>query len=114
MFRHHDIPDDAKPVLASNFIQDFYKLVPRSSGSKQRSSPITTEGNEMQIALSVMTFERIAHREKIKTRTLKTEGCGTPSIPLGQLQKWYPSPVRSSPEEENISAPPACRPSLRR
>jgi len=64
MFRHHDIPDDAKPVLAANFIQDSYKLVPRSSGSKQRSSSITTEGNEMRVALSVMTFERIAHREK--------------------------------------------------
>ncbi len=61
----------------------------------------------MQIAMSVMTFERVAHREKIKTRTLKTEGCGTPSIPIVQLQKWYTSPVRHSQEEESMSAPPA-------
>jgi hypothetical protein len=49
-------------MSAANFIQDFHKLIPRLSRSKQRSSPITTEGDEMQIASSVMTFERIAHR----------------------------------------------------
>ena len=107
MFRHHDIPDNTKPMSAANFIQDFHKLIPRLNRSKQRSSPIATEGDEMQIALSVMTFERIAHREKIKARTLKTEGCGTPSILIFQLQKWYTSLVRHSQEEENMPAPPA-------
>jgi hypothetical protein len=58
----------------------------------------------MEIAFPIVPFERIAHRGKIKTRTLKTEGCGTQAVTLGQLQKWYAIPVRRRPEEEILRA----------
>ena len=79
---------------AAYFIQDFHESVPRSSCSQQRSPSITTERNEMQITLPIVPFERIAHRGKTKTRTLKTEGCGTPAYTLDEVRKWYANPVR--------------------
>jgi hypothetical protein len=44
--------------------------------------PITTEGDEMKIARSIKSPQRIACRffhtnRQVKIRTLKTEGCGT-------------------------------------
>jgi hypothetical protein len=64
MLRHHHIPDQPELVPSANFIQDFHKPVPRPNRSKQRSPPITTEGNEMKIPLPVMPLERIAHPTK--------------------------------------------------
>src|SRR5580693_1290374 len=81
MLRHNDISNETEPMSATNLIQNSHKAVPRPNRSQQGPPPITTEGDEMQIAMSVMPFERIAHREKTKTRTLKPEGCGTPVSP---------------------------------
>jgi len=63
----------------------------------------------MQIALSVVPFERIAHRGKTKTRTLKIEGCGTPAYTLDEMRKWYANLARVCNEQKASFAPPATR-----
>jgi hypothetical protein len=64
MLRHYDISDQTERMSAANFIQYLYKTVPRPNRTQRRPPPIATEGNEMKITLSVVPFERIAHRRK--------------------------------------------------
>ncbi len=94
---------------AANFIQDFHEAVPRPSRTKKRSPSITTERNEMQITLPIVPFERVAHQGKTKTRTLKTEGCGTPAYTLDEVRKWYATPVRTAMNKKlSRRHPPFC------
>jgi len=81
MFRHHDISNEAERMPAANFIQDFHEAVSRPRRTKKRPPSITTESNEMQVALSVMTFERIAHRGKLKPAPLNPKGAAPPHTP---------------------------------
>ena len=92
---------------AANFIQDFHETVSPPSRSQQRSPSITTERNEMQITLPIVPFERVAHQGKTKTRTLKTEGCGTPAYTLDEVRKWYANLACVCNEQKASFAPPA-------
>jgi hypothetical protein len=65
----------------ADFLQDIHKPVSRPSRPQQRSSPIAAEGNEMKIALPVMSLERIAH--PTKSAPLKPKGAAprlSPSV----------------------------------
>ena len=79
MLRHHHLPDQPELVPAANFLQDFHKLIARPSRSKQWPPPITTESNEMQIALSVMPSKSIAH--PTKPAPLKPKGAAPADHP---------------------------------
>jgi len=78
VFRHDDVSNQTEGMPSPNFIQRLYKAVPRSSCPEQRLSPITTERNEMKIALSIVPFKRIAHRGQSKPAPLKPKGAAPP------------------------------------
>ena len=61
----------------------------------------------MQIAMSVVPFERVAHRRKIKTRTLKPEGCGTPVSPSMKYGSGMLIQCARN-EQKTFATPPAC------
>src|SRR5580693_1133486 len=109
MLRHNDISNETEPMSAANFIQDFHETVSRPSRPEQWPPPITTERDEMQIAMSVMPFERIAHRKKTKTRTLKPEGCGTPVSPSMKCGSGMLIPCASTMNKKlSLVHPPGC------
>jgi hypothetical protein len=64
-------------VPGTDFVEDFHKTIARMPRPEQGTPPVTTKGNKVEIASTVVASQRVAHRRK--TRTLKTEGCGTPS-----------------------------------
>jgi hypothetical protein len=72
------------PAAAENepHHKDLYEVVAGTNGSKIRPSSEATEGDEMKVARSIKSPQGIAFRlfhtnHQVKTRTLKTEGCGT-------------------------------------
>ena len=85
-------------MSAANFIQDFHEPVSRSNRPKQGSSPVTTEGDKMKIALPVMPLEWMAHGTK--PAPLKPKGAAPPLYTILELKKWYASPMRSRQEEK--------------
>jgi len=82
MFGHHHIPDQPELMSAANFIQDFHKSLSRPSRSEQRLPPVTTEGDEMKIALPVVPLEGIAHQTK-----------PAPLKPKGAAPRYHPRPI---------------------
>ena len=76
MFRHYYVTDQSEVMPVPNFVQIFHEYVAVLGRLQQRSSVITTEGDEMEVTLSVIAIQGVTHESKI--RTLKTEGCGTP------------------------------------
>jgi hypothetical protein len=75
VFRHHHIPDQSEAISRPYFLQDFHKPIPRPPRPQEGSSAVAAESNKVEIASPVIASQRVAHRRK--TRTLKTEGCGT-------------------------------------
>jgi hypothetical protein len=75
MFRHHHITDQPKTVTGAYFVKDSHESVAHTPRPQMWMAPVTTESNKMQVAISVISPKRIAHRRR--TRTLKPEGCGT-------------------------------------
>jgi hypothetical protein len=111
MLRHDHISNKTEGMSVADFIQDFYEMVSRPSRPEQWPPPITTERDEMQIAMSVMPFERVAHREKNKTRTLKPEGCGTPVSPSMKCGSGMLIPCTSTMNKKlSLRHPPALEP----
>ena len=87
MLQHHHVPNQCKAETGPNFVQNPHKSVACKRASKIRSSPVTTESNEMPVLLSVTPLQRISfpfHRSGASTSKpapLHTEGCGTHSLP---------------------------------
>ena len=82
MLGHEHVPNQCKSVPGTNLIQNLYEAVARTDGSEIRPPPIATEGDEMQVARSIKSPQRIAFRffhadRQVNIRTLRTEGCGT-------------------------------------
>jgi len=82
VFGHDHVPDQSKCVLQANLIQNSHEAISRAHGSQIRMSPVTAEGDKMEIAASVKSFQGMADdfhgtREKSKSALLKTQGCRT-------------------------------------
>jgi hypothetical protein len=56
VFRHQDITYEQESVSFPHFSHHLHKKIPRSNSPQERPSFVTAEGNEMQIAFSVMSF----------------------------------------------------------
>jgi hypothetical protein len=77
---------------AANLVKNFNETITRLNRSKKWPPAVTTERTEMEIAAAVTSPERVPHRRK--TRTLKSEGCGTQvSYQQEVLPKWHNSAV---------------------
>ncbi len=75
MLRHHHIAHDVEFVAGTHFVEYLYETIARSPRSEKGTPAIATESHEVEVAAAVMASQGVAHRRK--TRTLKTEGCGT-------------------------------------
>ena len=65
VLRHDHITDDDKAIPAANLFQDFEKPVTNRRLSQERLSPITTEGNEMEVSVTVVTLKMGTHQKNI-------------------------------------------------
>jgi hypothetical protein len=93
MIRHHDIPGQTNPLPHSHLIKNFHETIACATAPQQRLAPITTECDEMQMAVPVISTQWISHnemthalqeqpntkdkRQKSKSAPLETKGCGT-------------------------------------
>src|ERR1700730_12350756 len=62
MLGHEHVPKQCESVPGTNLIQNLYEAVARTDGSEIRPPPIATEGDEMQVARSIKSPQRIAFR----------------------------------------------------
>ncbi len=62
VLRHNHVADDAELVLAANFPENPYEHVACPRRAQQRQSTITTAGDEMKMALAVITLQSLRHR----------------------------------------------------
>ena len=69
---HDHISDQSKRMSRANFMQNPYKAIASANGSEVGTPPVTTEGNEMQVAASVESFQGMAddfHGKKEKSKS---------------------------------------------
>jgi hypothetical protein len=78
MLRHQNITHQHESVSFTHFSQHFHKKMARPNGSQERSSFVTAEGNEMQIAFPVVSSQISRHRRK-EQPTLSFRKDGAPS-----------------------------------
>ena len=78
MIRHHHISDKKKPVLFAHPPEFLHEQISRPHCSEQRQSPITTERQKVELALTVVTLQSLRHSTP-KPPPSKTEGGAPPS-----------------------------------
>jgi len=61
---HHHVAHQLKTVFLSDAVQRADEHVARSRGTEERQPSVTTEGNEVQVALAVDSLEPLGHDEK--------------------------------------------------
>ena len=77
MLGHDHIPDELEVVPQADLVEDSYEAVASPRRAQQRTPPIATEGDEMEIAAPIETLQTIAHKQaancnaKSKTAPLK-------------------------------------------
>jgi len=58
---HHDIAREGKPVTVTDLAQNLHEHILCARRGKQGQSPVTTTGDEVQMAQSVMTTQSFGH-----------------------------------------------------
>ena len=76
MFRHDYISDQLEGIFSTDFCQDGHEAIASPRGSEQGAPSETTEGDEVEITLSVAALQRITHGRK--TRTLENRKGAAP------------------------------------
>jgi hypothetical protein len=84
VFRHDYVPDQSEGIFSTDFRQDGHEAIASPRGSEQGAPSETTEGDEVEITLSVAALQRVAHRRK--TRTLEKRNGAAPDI--SQTKQW--------------------------
>lgn len=78
VLRHDHVPDQSKPMTPAHFLENLHEAVARSRRSQQWSSLVATERDEVQVALPITAFQRIAkyvrHASKRKSAPLNPKG----------------------------------------
>jgi hypothetical protein len=76
VFRHDYIPDQLEGIFSTDFCQDGHEAIASPRGSEQGAPSETTEGDEVEITLSVAALQGVAHGRK--TRTLENRKGAAP------------------------------------
>ena len=84
VFRHDYVPDQSEGIFSTDLRQDGHEAIASPHGSEQGTPSETTEGDEVEITLSVAALQRITHGRK--TRTLENRKGAAPDI--SQTEKW--------------------------
>jgi hypothetical protein len=69
VFRHDYVPGQVEGIFSSDFCQDGHEAIASPRGSERGAPSETTEGDEVEITLSVAALQGVAHGRK--TRTLE-------------------------------------------
>jgi hypothetical protein len=54
VFRHHHIAHDSEFVSRTDFVENLYETISRSSRPEVRTPAVATESHEMEIVLTIM------------------------------------------------------------
>src|SRR5580658_3292143 len=76
VFRHQDIAYEQESVSFPHLSHHLHKKISRSNGPQVRPPFVTTEGNEMQIAFSVMSSQISRHEKKRTAHPFFQKGWG--------------------------------------
>ena len=68
VFGHHYVADQLETVFFSDLIENAHESVAGPRGSKKRQTTIATEGDKVEVPLSVNAFEALRHEEKSHAR----------------------------------------------
>jgi hypothetical protein len=82
VFGHDYVSEEQEFVVLTYVVEYFHKAVTHAWASQKGTAAITTESNEVQVALPVIAPQLVQHgrepaRVKSKPAPLKTKGCGT-------------------------------------
>ena len=77
-FRHDDIADQLERIFNTDFRQDGHEAIASPRGSEQGVPSEATEGDEVEITLSVAALQRVTHGRK--TRTLQNRKGAAPIL----------------------------------
>ncbi len=61
MFGHHDVANHDETVAAAQLFQSFQKEIAACGCAQQSTAPITTGGDEMQVAGTAVSFQTFGH-----------------------------------------------------
>ena len=77
---HDDVAHKGESVAVACFAQDLDKRVSSANGAQEWKTPISSEGDEMEMAASVMANEFVSHgkKEKSKPRPSRSGRIGHP------------------------------------
>jgi len=80
VFRHDDVAHQGEAITIAHLIQNLDENIPGMNRAQERQAPVTTEGDEMKMAVPLVTNQSLGHgTEKNQTPdpSKKTEGSGT-------------------------------------
>src|SRR5262249_8635442 len=86
-----------KSMGYANLVEDLHKVVPCPRRAQQRKPPVTTERDEMEVAASVESSQRSAHKTPGKetstpapfAKTAKSAAPLARRIPCVVVPQWY-------------------------
>ena len=76
VLRHDYVPDQSEGIFSTDLRQDGHEAIASPRGSEQGAPSGTTEGDEVEITLSVAALQGVAHGRK--TRTLENSKGAAP------------------------------------
>jgi len=78
VFRHDHIPNQLEGIFSTYFRQDGHEAIASPRDSEQGAPSKTTEGDEVEITLSVAALQRVTHGRK--TRVLENRKGAAPVL----------------------------------
>jgi hypothetical protein len=90
VLRHHHISNEKRSAAVTHFSQSLQEQSASPDGAQERSSLVATEGDEMQVSMSMMAFEFSGLEEKnVPTLSKNRKVWGTLALLLpSELWKW--------------------------
>ena len=73
MLGHNDQADQLESVVDAKFAEDLYEKIARTYRAKKGEAPVTTAGDEVEMALTVAALESVLHGKDPKTRESKSK-----------------------------------------
>jgi hypothetical protein len=91
MFGHHDVTRQREAPAIAHLVLNLDENIPGANRAQQWQARVTTEGDEMEMAASIMADQLFAHgmEEKSKPRPFQTKGSGTLKSQTGSSALTY-------------------------
>jgi len=105
MFGHDDVADQGKPVADAHFFKNLHCQISGVGGGEQRTTLITTKGDEMEVAMTGNAFEVLWHRSEERPTLCKLRKGRPPRMAMSYhftviFDSGYPSCERLNIEDK--------------